>query len=381
VLQSQLSLSVGLGNAVTRMDTTITEQPPPAPVGLTPSDRVALTPRYEIVEAVGQGGMGVVYRAQHRLLNRQVALKACRPGTPVERFRREAQLLACVRSPHVVTVHDFELLEGLRPALVMEWINGRNLRELVHDAQGPLAEARVLPWMRQVCEGMLVAAEQGIIHRDLKPSNILIDDHDHACVADFGLACAARVDDRTVTGELMGTPFYMAPEQAEDPHGVDTRADIYSFGATFYHVLTGQPPFQGATAFTILFKHKTEPLIPPRARNPLLSTRTSECLERCLAKAPHQRFSTFQDVLASLQSPMAPSSPWDACEDPGMTRYLDMYQARRQLYLQGGVADLPEPDAYGFPQRRLLSIGFGNLVEQEVDALVSIVDPENWTTR
>src|SRR5262249_23985215 len=153
--------------------------------------------------------------------------------------------------------------------------------------------SRAVPWMLQVCEGMQAAADQGVVHRDLKPSNMLVDHQDQVHVADFGLARSAQVEQLTLLGGPMGTPHYMAPEQAEDPHGVDARADIYSFGATFYHVLTGQPPFQGETSFAILFKHKMEPLVSPQARNPLLSTRVSECLERCLAKSPNQRFTNF----------------------------------------------------------------------------------------
>src|SRR5262249_8845439 len=155
-------------------------------------------------------------------------------------------------------------------------------------------------------------------------SNILVDQQDQAHVADFGLARSPRLEQITLTGGIMGTPHYMAPEQAEDPHGVDARADIYSFGATFYHVLIGRPPFQGNTAFTILFKHKTEPLVAPRSLNPLLSKRVSECLERCLAKAPHQRFTTFKEVSASLRV-LTPSSPWDVSDDPEMIQYLERY--------------------------------------------------------
>jgi O-acetyl-ADP-ribose deacetylase (regulator of RNase III) len=228
--------------------------------------------------------------------------------------------------------------------------------------------------MVQVCEGMRAAADQGIVHRDLKPSNILVDQQDQAHVADFGLARSEHVAQLTFDGGIMGTPHYMAPEQAEDPHGVDSRADIYSFGATFYHVLMGQPPFQGNAAFAILFKHKTEPLIAPRSLNPLLSKRVSECLERCLAKNPHQRFTTFREILTSLRLPTPSSSPWDVSDDAEMKQYLERYHSRRRFYLQGKMDDFPEPDVYVFPDRRLVTIGFGNLVGQEVDALVSSDD-------
>jgi serine/threonine protein kinase len=356
------------------METTDPYPTPSTPSDLASLDQAPILSRYEILEEIGRGGMAVVYRGRHRLLDQQVAIKICMPGREIERFQRAAKLLASVRSSHVVPVHDFDVLPDGRAMLVMDWVAGRDLRKLLHDNNGPFPESRAVPWMVQVCEGMRAAADQGIVHRDLKPSNILVDQLDRAHVADFGLARSARVEQLTLTSGIMGTPHYMAPEQAEDPHGVDTRGDIYSFGATFYHVLTGQPPFQGETAFTILFKHKTEPLMAPRARNPLLGTRVSECLERCLAKAPHQRFTTFNEVLASLEMRTTSPSPWDVSDDPEVTRYLDRYHSRRPVYLQGRRDDLPEPDVYVFPHQRLVTIEFGNLVEQEVDALVSSDD-------
>src|SRR5262249_2699747 len=154
----------------------------------------------------------------------------------------------------VVAVHDFEVLQNGCPMLVMEWVEGTNLHRRMLAAGGPLPEDEVTPWMRQTCEGMLAAAEHGIIHRDLKPSNLLIDGRGWARVADFGLARGpASSGELSRPGLVMGPPYYMAPEQAEDPRGVDTRADIYSFGATFYHALTGKPPFEGGTAFSILY--------------------------------------------------------------------------------------------------------------------------------
>jgi serine/threonine protein kinase len=356
------------------METTDPHWTPTTPSDLASLDQAPILSRYEILEEIGRGGMGVVHRGRHRLLDQQVAIKFCLPGREIERFLREAKLLATVRSPHVVPVRDFDLLQDGRAMLVMDWVAGPDLRRLLRDNNGPFLEGRVVPWMFQVCEGMRAAAAHGIVHRDLKPSNILVDQHDQAHVADFGLARSARVEQLTLSGGMMGTPHYMAPEQAEDPHGVDTRADIYSFGATFYHVLTGQPPFQGDTAFTILFKHKTEPLIAPRARNPLLSTRVSECLERCLAKAPHQRFTNFNEVQASLEMQRTSQSPWNVSNDPEVTQYLERYHSRRQVYLHGKPDELSEPDVYVFPQQRLFTIGFGNLVEEEVDALVSSDD-------
>jgi O-acetyl-ADP-ribose deacetylase (regulator of RNase III) len=302
----------------------------------------------------------------------QVAVKVMLPSAPVERFLREARLLAKIKSPYVVIVHNFDVLPDGSPILVMEWIQGTDLREIIRTHKQALPEDGVLPWMRHTCEGMLAAAEHGIIHRDLKPSNLLIDKKGYTRVADFGLARgpASQMDFSQSAG-MMGTPLYMAPEQAEDPHGVDTRADIYSFGATFYHALTGRPPFEGQTAFSILYKHKTEPLICPRAHKPELSLRTSELLERCLAKAPSDRFSSFSEVLSQLQPSTTASSPWSISDDLELLQYMARYQSRKDSYLNEPRAWNVDLDVYSFPRGQVLRILRGNIVEQQVEAIVS----------
>src|SRR5262249_17282631 len=156
--------------------------------------------------------------------------------------------------------------------------------------------------------------------------------------------------------QVMGTPYYMAPEQAEDPHGVDTRADIYSFGATFYHALTGRPPFEGQTAFSVLYMHKTEPLVSPRARRPELSERTTELLERCLAKAPSDRFASFAEILKHLRPAQDRLSPWAASEDTELAAYLARYRARREFYLADREAWNEDLDSYSFPRGQVLRI-------------------------
>jgi O-acetyl-ADP-ribose deacetylase (regulator of RNase III) len=328
-------------------------------------------PGYEMLRELGRGGMGVVYEARHTRLDRRVAIKVSLPGADPQRFLREARLLAKIRSPYVVAVHDFDVLENSCPALVMEWVEGTNLARLLRARRGPLLEAQVLPWMRQVCEGLLAAAEQGIIHRDVKPSNLLIDERGCARVADFGLAVApATIGELTLSGQVMGTPYYMAPEQAEDPHSVDTRADVYSFGATFYHALTGVAPFDGATAFSVLYKHKTEALVSPRTRNAALSERTSEVLERCLAKAPADRFASFAEVLRLLE-PAAAEGPWEFSDDPELGDYLARYRGRRASYLAGLRGWNAELDVYTFPRGQTLRVVHGDIVRQPVEALVS----------
>jgi O-acetyl-ADP-ribose deacetylase (regulator of RNase III) len=177
----------------------------------------------------------------------------------------------------------------------------------------------------------------------------------------------------TMTNGAMGTPFYMAPEQAEDPRTVDTRADIYSFGATFYHVLTGTPPFVGMTPFSTLFKAKTEPLVPPKALIPSLTSRTGELLERCLAKSPAARFQSFEEVLRQVNPAADTASPWDETEDPSIAPIMASYHARKAGYLE--TNHLPSfPDVYKMASGRTLKIVRGSIVSEKVDAIVSSDD-------
>lgn len=329
--------------------------------------------RYEVVSEIGAGGMGLVFRGRHISLGMDVAIKVLKQGASADRFLREARILAQVRSPYVVRIHDFDVLTEELPILVMEWVDGKDLYQVMSSMDGRVTEQRALPWMKHVCEGMQAAANEGIIHRDLKPSNILIDNHHHARVADFGLARhPTKTGNLSMEGDMMGTPYYMAPEQAEDPRSVDTRADIYSFGATFYHALTGEPPFNGNSAFGILFKHKTEPLISPRARLPDISAPISAILERCLAKSPADRFESFAALLRQFESSSG-NSAWNATDEADLAGYLERYRARRDEYLNApSSAELL--DKYDFPDGRTLRIVVGDLARQNVEAIVSSDD-------
>jgi tRNA A-37 threonylcarbamoyl transferase component Bud32 len=224
-----------------------------------PEQLAARFPQYEIQALIGQGGMGAVYRAVHRKLDRPVALKILPPEIGrdpafAERFVREARALARLNHPSIVTVHDFGESEGLF-YFVMEFVEGRNLRELL--AQGQVEPALALRIIGQICDALSYAHEAGLVHRDIKPENVLLDREDRARIADFGLAKllegSAVETSLTATHQVMGTPHYMAPEQIETPAKVDQRADIYSLGVVFYEMLTGhlplgrfEPPSQGA---------------------------------------------------------------------------------------------------------------------------------------
>ena len=188
--------------------------------------------RYELEELVGSGGMSSVYRAHDRLLERSVALKILheqynRDSDYVERFRREARSVAQLTHPNIVTVIDRGEQDG-RQFIVFEYVDGENLKELV-DREGPLPVAEVIELGLQVARGLAFAHEQGLVHRDVKPQNVLLDGDGRAKVTDFGIARSLDVDGMTVTGTIMGTSNYIAPEQASG-QPVDDQTDVYSLG-------------------------------------------------------------------------------------------------------------------------------------------------------
>jgi predicted Ser/Thr protein kinase len=205
-------------------------------------------PQLEILELLGRGGMGVVYKARQRHLNRLVAVKILPPSAGAdpafaERFTREAQALAQLNHPNIVQVYDFGRTDEFF-YFIMEFVDGANLRTLIRD--GHLEPAQALKIVPQICEALQFAHDEGIVHRDIKPENILIDKRGRVKIADFGLAkLLGRSPEElslTGTGQLMGTLGYMAPEQLQQAHSVDHRADIYSLGVVFYEMLTGKLP-------------------------------------------------------------------------------------------------------------------------------------------
>jgi serine/threonine protein kinase len=205
-------------------------------------------PQFEIIEMLGRGGMGVVYKARQVHLDRIVALKILPPGDAVapgfiERFRREARSLAKLNHPNIVNVYDYGETGGLC-YFVMEFVDGADLRKMIHSRRMTAAEA--LAVVPKICDALQFAHEEGVVHRDIKPENILIDKKGRVKIADFGLAKLLRREQSdltlTQTGAMLGTPRYMAPEQMEKPETVDHRADIYSLGVVFYEMLTGEIP-------------------------------------------------------------------------------------------------------------------------------------------
>jgi serine/threonine protein kinase/HEAT repeat protein len=261
-------------------------------------------PQFEILGMLGRGGMGVVYKAKQVQLDRLVALKILPPQDArspgfVERFRREARSLAKLNHPNIVNVHDFGESNGLY-YFVMEFVDGANLRQMILARR--LTPAAALGVVPKICDALQFAHDEGIVHRDIKPENILIDKKGRVKIADFGLAKLlgrAEIDPRlTMSGAIMGTPRYMAPEQLENPERVDHRADIYSLGVVFYEMLTGELPI-GRFA---LPSQKVQ--IDVRLDEIVLHT-----LERDVERR-YQRASEIRDDVEEVTSkPPAPSKP------------------------------------------------------------------------
>ncbi|HTN02237.1 MAG TPA: serine/threonine-protein kinase [Planctomycetaceae bacterium] len=257
----------------------------------TPEELAPRFPQLEILERIGAGGMGVVYRARQKELDRIVALKILRPdfgpeANFAERFQREARALARLSHPHIVTVHDFGRIDDVY-YFVMEYIDGVNLRQL--EKAGQLTPTQALALVPQVCEALQYAHEQGVVHRDIKPENILITRDGRVKIADFGLAkLAGHAEQSHLTGtwQVMGTPHYMAPEQVERPTEVDHRADIYSLGVVFYEMLTGELPLGRF------------PLPSSRAQ---LDIRLDDVVLRSLEKSPERRYQHATDVQTDVE--------------------------------------------------------------------------------
>ena len=253
----------------------------------------AQLPQLEILEHLGQGGMGVVYKARQRHLNRVVAVKILPPSLGeasafTERFTREAQALAQLNHPNIVQVYDFGQTDEFF-YFVMEYVEGSNLRALIRD--GKLKPEETLKIVPQICEALQFAHDQGIVHRDIKPENILIDKKGRVKIADFGLAkLLGRAPDElslTGSGQLMGTLGYMAPEQLRQSNAVDHRADIYSLGVVFYEMLTGQLPIGR---------------FDPPSKMAQVDVRLDEVVLRALASEPDRRYQRANDVKTDVEA-------------------------------------------------------------------------------
>jgi tetratricopeptide (TPR) repeat protein len=263
-------------------------------------------PGYEVVQELGRGGMGVVYLARHLALNRQVALKMILGGAYADakelaRFRAEAEAVAKFTHPHIVQIFDVGTLEGM-PYCALELLTGGSLDEQLRGQPQPPRQAATL--LVPVAQAVQAAHDQGILHRDLKPSNILLTADGTPKLTDFGLAKRLEDDNgQTRTGEIVGTPGYMAPEQAAGKvRQLGPATDIYALGAILYQLLTGRPPFQGLSALDTVMQVMTTEPIPPRQLQPTVPRDLETICLKCLHKEPAKRYPSAQALAADLQN-------------------------------------------------------------------------------
>jgi formylglycine-generating enzyme required for sulfatase activity/tRNA A-37 threonylcarbamoyl transferase component Bud32 len=263
---------------------------------------------YQLQERIGAGGMGEVFRAEHCRLHRLVAVKVLAPEwfrseAARARFRREVETLARVRSPHIVAAHDAGESDG-RDFLVMEYVEGRNLAELVKE-RGPLPAEQALDFLLQAARGLQDAHAAGIIHRDVKPANLLVDGKGVVKVLDLGLARITvptpGAADLTAQQAMMGTAAYMAPEQALDTRRADARADVYGLGCTLYFLLTGQAPYVGDNPMQVLLAHREQPIPSLPSARPDCPPTVAALFRAMTAKKPDDRPASMERVISLLE--------------------------------------------------------------------------------
>jgi eukaryotic-like serine/threonine-protein kinase len=260
---------------------------------------------YELLEEIGRGGMGIVYRAHQISLNRTVAIKMIRSGEladedSIRRFQAEAAATACLKHPHIVGIHEVGQWAG-QYYFSMEYVSGVSLADLCR--RGPLPPKQAARYVQQIAAAMDAAHRSGVLHRDLKPSNVLVDDRDQARVTDFGLAKRIETDQKlTLTGQIVGTPPYMAPEQASGATDrVGPLSDVYSIGAVLYELLTGRPPFKGRTPLDTLAQVcERDPKL-PRQLNPNTPRELEMICLKCLEKNPQDRYASAKNLADDLE--------------------------------------------------------------------------------
>lgn len=313
--------------------------------------------RYEIIEKLGQGGMGSVHRAFDQKVGEEVALKVLNPEIAADeeiigRFRNELSLARKIIHKNVCRLFDLHESEGAL-FITMEYVAGEDLQNFIKRS-GSLAISKAVSVARQIFEGLAEAHKLGVIHRDLKPRNIMIDRAGNAHIMDFGIARSLRTGGITKTGTIIGTPEYMSPEQL-DGREADERSDIYALGVIQYEMLTGQRPFKADSALSLALKHKTEVPQDPRALNPQIPESLGRLILKCLEKDTAKRYQRAEEIhqeLADIEKFIAAtktalvSSGIQAEETPTAKRnsiavlpFADLSPQRDQEYFCDGLAD------------------------------------------
>ena len=265
---------------------------------------VLLGNRYEIVATLGEGGMGAVYKARDRELDRMVALKVIRPelaGRPeiLQRFKQELILARKVTHRNVIRIFDLGDADGIK-FITMEFIEGRDLKSLLVE-NGKLPPEQAVEIVQQVCLALEAAHSESVVHRDLKPQNIMVDKQGRASVMDFGIARSLELGGMTQTGALIGTPEYMSPEQVRGEH-VDARSDLFTLGVIFQEVLTGKLPFQAETAMASMFKRTKERAVSLHSFDASVPQQLADIVGKCLELDPRDRFQSAREIYDALET-------------------------------------------------------------------------------
>lgn len=301
---------------------------------------------YVVLDKLGAGGMGVVFKAQHRRMKRTVALKVlpeaiAKSPDAINRFHREVEAAAKLQHPNIAAAYDADDDKGVH-FLVMEFVDGPNLSAYLKQ-EGPLPLPYALALTLQTAYGLAHAHSQGVVHRDIKPGNLMVDSHGTLKILDMGLAQLAReatdedITEITQSGRMMGTVDYMAPEQAVDAKTADGRADIYSLGCTFFHLAVGRPLAPEGSITQKLLWHQNEPLPPLSAALPGATEALSAAIHKMLAKLPDDRQSSMLEVIADLEAALAEISANQQGQD-------------QTLQLAGPISAVPlRPSASGYP--------------------------------
>jgi len=258
--------------------------------------------RYQIIEELGRGGMGRVYKAVDTEVNEKIALKLIKPEIAadkktIERFRNELKYARKIRHKNVCQMYDLSKEEG-NYYITMEFVPGDDLKSLIR-RMGRLSPGQAITITKQVCDGLAEAHKTGVVHRDLKPQNIMIDQDGNARIMDFGIARSLEGKGITGAGVMIGTPDYMSPEQV-DGKETDQKSDIYSLGVILYEMVTGQAPFEGDTPFTVGVKHKSETPKDPKELNPQIPDDLSHIILNCLEKEKNNRYQSAGELRSEL---------------------------------------------------------------------------------
>jgi serine/threonine protein kinase len=328
-----------------------------------PKEGDVIADKYRVERLLGQGGMGVVIAAQHLTLRQTVAVKLLRPeamdrADAVERFLREGRAARSITSEHIARVHDVGTLDSGQPFMVMEYLVGSDLDDIIKN-QGRLPISEAVDYILQACEAIAEAHMLGIVHRDLKPANIFVtrrvDGSPLVKVLDFGLSKVTKTDtlepSLTTANTVMGSPYYMSPEQVRSLKSIDARADVWALGVILYQLISGKRPFQEESLGALFVMIGAEPPAPIRSYVPDIPQELEALVYRCLEKAPANRFQSVAELARGLATFASDGAR------PSIERILRTLNDLEPLVVRPPAPSLPEIDRPSSPQVQIVPPG------------------------